>query len=98
MSYYIGNVYVVLFSFQYLRKRYPGFWAKYNYVVAAAFPAGIAVSALVIFFALAIPKGGLSVDWWGNSVTGLGCEGNGGCPRLVVEEGGYFGPAPGHYT
>ncbi|KAK4687087.1 hypothetical protein P7C73_g3042, partial [Tremellales sp. Uapishka_1] len=99
MSFYIGNVYVVLFSFQFIRKRYLEFWAKYNYIIAAAFPAGIAFSALVIFFALEIPKGGLSIDWWGNSITAAGCEGLGGCPDLVVPvDPGYFGGAPGSFA
>jgi hypothetical protein len=40
-SYFIGNVYVVLFSFQFIRKRYPAFWTKFNYIVAAAFPCGV---------------------------------------------------------
>lgn len=95
MSYYIGNVYVVLISFQWLRKRYTAFWAKYNYVVAASFPAAIAVCSIVIFFALEIPNGGYSIEWWGNDVVGLGCEGLGGCPRLDIPEVGYFGDAPG---
>lgn len=97
MSYYIGNVYVTLLSFQFIRKRYTAFWAKYNYVVAAAFPAGIAICALVIFFCLSIPHGGIDIEWWGNTVTGLGCEGQGGCPRLPIPERGYFGDAPGTF-
>ena len=95
MSYFIGNVYVVWLSFQFIRKRYLAFWVKYNYVLAASFPAGIAISALVIFFALSIPKGGLSIDWWGNNYPYEGCDGLGGCPNLVVPDVGYFGAAPG---
>jgi len=99
MSFYIGNVYVTWLSFQYIRKRYLGFWAKYNYVIAAAFPAGIAISTIVIFFALEIPKSGLSIVWWGNTVVGEGCDGMGGCPRLTtLPDVGYFGGAPGTFT
>jgi hypothetical protein len=90
---FFPNVPVVWFSWQYIRKRYPGFWAKYNYIVAAAFPAGIAIAAVVIFFALQLPAGGLSIDWWGNSVVGEGCDG--GCPLLDIPDVGYFGDAPG---
>ena len=95
MSYYIGNVYVVLVSFQWLRKKHTAFWAKYNYVVAASFPAAIAICSLVIFFCLQIPNGGYNISWWGNDVPGVGCEGIGGCPRLEVPEVGYFGLPPG---
>lgn len=99
MSYFIGNVYVTLFSFQYIRKKFPAFWSKYNYVLAGSFPAGIAIASLVIFFGLTIPKdGNLSIDWWGNNIVNAGCEGNGGCPYLTVEDGGYFGDAPGSGT
>jgi OPT family oligopeptide transporter len=90
---FFPNVPVVWFSWQYLRRKYPGFWGKYNFVVAAAFPAGIAISAVVIFFALQLPAGGLSIDWWGNSVVGAGCDG--GCVLKEIPEVGYFGPAPG---
>lgn len=90
---FFGNVPVVLFSWGYLRKRFPQFWAKYNFVVAAAFPAGIAISAVVIFFALELPgSGSLNIDWWGNSVVGAGCDA--GCPLLDIPDIGYFGPAP----
>ena len=93
-SYYWPNVMVVYLSFQVIRKRYLAFWAKYNYVIAAAFPAGIALSAILIFFCLQIPKGGLSINWWGNSVSYEGCEGT-ACVRMVIPEVGYFGQAPG---
>lgn len=101
-SFYIGNVYVTWLSFQYIRKRYLGFWAKYNYVIAAAFPAGIAISTIVIFFALEIPKGGLAIGgingWWGNNIVGAGCEGL-GCTKLTeLPDVGYFGNAPGNYS
>lgn len=98
-SFFVGNVYVTWFSFQFIRKRYLGFWAKYNYVIAAAFPAGIAISTIVIFFALEIPKGGnLQPVWWGLTVTGDGCEGS-GCVRYTdLPAVGYFGGAPGTYS
>nr|XP_031857404.1 OPT family small oligopeptide transporter [Kwoniella shandongensis]KAA5524476.1 OPT family small oligopeptide transporter [Kwoniella shandongensis] len=71
----------------------------WNYVIGAAFSCGIALCALVIFFALEIPKdGALYIDWWGNNVGSLGCEGTGGCARLAVPDVGYFGPAPGTYA
>ncbi|ORY23682.1 OPT oligopeptide transporter protein-domain-containing protein [Naematelia encephala] len=98
LAYYLGNVYVNLISFQYIRKRYVAFWAKWNYVISAAFSTGIAIAAIIMFFALEMPKGGFSIDWWGNNVVALGCEGEGGCARLPMPDAGYFGPAPGTYT
>ncbi|KAF9203794.1 hypothetical protein BGZ49_006038 [Haplosporangium sp. Z 27] len=56
-----------IFNF-FIKRRHFGWWSKYNYVMSAALDAGIAISALVIFFALqnqntAMPK------WWGNSAS-----------------------------
>ena len=113
LAFNLGNLYVNLISFVYIRKRYLAFWSKvrtiqarllnilltassqqWNYVISAAFSCGIAISAMIIFFALNLPKGGtLSLDWWGNSVVNLGCEGDGGCPRLEIGESGIFGPS-----
>lgn len=99
MSYALPWLYVTLFSFQYIRPRYTQFWAKYNYVLASAFPTGIAVAAIIIFFALEIPKGGLELNWWGNTVNNVGCEGDGGCPLYPdLPAQGYFGPAKGFFT
>jgi OPT family oligopeptide transporter len=93
MSYFIGNLWVTLFSFQFLRKRYTAFWAKYNYVLAAAFPAAIAVAAIIIFFGTAIAEDGKysSIDWWGTNVVGRDTCDNVGCPRLALAEGDVFG-------
>ena len=93
LSWFWPNVPVVWFSWQFLRKHYNGLWRKYNFVLAASFPAGIAISAVVIFFALEIPRGGLAITWWGNTVVEGGC--GVGCPRLDLPEAGYFGAAPG---
>ncbi|KJX98550.1 opt oligopeptide transporter like protein [Zymoseptoria brevis] len=94
LAFHLPNLYVNLFSFVYIRKRYLAFWSKWNYVISAAFSCGIAISALIIFFALQIPKdGNLVVNWWGNNVVNQGCEGSGGCPRLEVGDSGTFGPA-----
>ncbi|SMR63967.1 unnamed protein product [Zymoseptoria tritici ST99CH_3D1] len=94
LAFHLPNLYVNLFSFVYIRKRYLAFWSKWNYVISAAFSCGIAISALIIFFALQIPKdGNLVVNWWGNNVVNEGCEGSGGCPRLELGDSGTFGPA-----
>lgn len=88
-------VIITCFSWLYIKKRYLAFWSKYNYVLAAAWMAGIAIAAIVIFFALEIPD--VSIDWWGNNAPFEGCEGK-ACPRLEVPDIGYFGPAPGSGT
>ncbi|KAG9312163.1 OPT-domain-containing protein [Chiua virens] len=57
------------FVFQYLvRKRNFAWWSKFNYVTSAALDSGTVLSAIVIFFTLSFPAGGVSLKWWGNTV------------------------------
>ncbi|KAF5023251.1 hypothetical protein F66182_4684 [Fusarium sp. NRRL 66182] len=93
-------------SWMYIKKRFLGFWAKaslsglggsydanrgqYNYILSAAFSAGVAISGLVTFFALQYND--MSIDWWGNRVPFEGCDGTGGCLLKTVTPGEYFGP------
>ncbi|KAF8268894.1 oligopeptide transporter [Lactarius quietus] len=61
--------FAVGFVFQFLiRKRNFQWWSKYNYVTGAALDCGTILSLLTIFYTLQLPKGGLSVNWWGNTV------------------------------
>ncbi|KAI0254429.1 OPT oligopeptide transporter protein-domain-containing protein [Lactifluus subvellereus] len=61
--------FAVGFVFQFIiRKRNFAWWSKYNYVTGAALDCGTVLSLITIFFTLQLPKGGFSVNWWGNSV------------------------------
>ena len=69
-------------------------FSRYNFVLAAAWTSGIAIAAIIIFFAISVP--GVEIVWWGNTVSSQGCEGE-ACRRLDIPEVGYFGPAPGTF-
>ncbi|OPB41958.1 hypothetical protein A0O28_0030750 [Trichoderma guizhouense] len=86
---------VAFLSWIYIKKRFLTLWSKYNFVLSAAFSAGIAISAIIQFFALTYR--GINMDWWGNNVVNMGCEGT-ACPLNKLPEGEFFGPAPGHYN
>ncbi|KAJ4477681.1 small oligopeptide transporter, partial [Lentinula edodes] len=66
---------IVGFIFQYLiRKRNFPWWTKYNYVLSAALDSGLAISVIIIYFALQYPKNGTIgkntiLSWWGNTVS-----------------------------
>jgi len=61
--------FLVGFIFQYIvRKRNFPWWSKFNYITSAALDSGTVLSLIVVFFTLQFPKGGVSVNWWGNSV------------------------------
>ncbi|KAL3478476.1 OPT oligopeptide transporter protein-domain-containing protein [Aspergillus californicus] len=81
-------------SMSYLRTRYLAFWAKYNYVLSAAFSTGIALAGVIIFFA--VSYNGYSIDWWGNDPES-GCEAE-SCTRLTLPAGEYFGPRIGNFA
>ncbi|KAF7556436.1 hypothetical protein G7Z17_g1402 [Cylindrodendrum hubeiense] len=81
-------------SMKYLRTRYLPFWSKYNYVLSAGLSTGIAISAVVIYFAVSYH--GFEIDWWGNSPN-TGCEAE-TCVRLTVADGEYFGPRIGNFV
>ncbi|KAL1624245.1 hypothetical protein SLS56_007947 [Neofusicoccum ribis] len=81
-------------SMVYIRRRYLSFWAKYNYVLSAALSTAIAISAVIIFFA--VEYHGYAIDWWGNSPDS-GCESS-TCTRLKLPSGEYFGPRIGTYA
>lgn len=54
---------------KWIRGSKKGWWMVYNYVTSAALDSGLALSTIIIFFALLLPQ----VDppsWWGNNVVG----------------------------
>ena len=69
-------------------------WEKYNYVLAAAFTAGVAISALIIFFAVGYNP--IKLEWWGNTVSWVGVDGQ-RIGILPIPERGYFGPEKGSF-
>ena len=68
--------------------------SKYNYTLSAALQVGVAVCALVMFFAVSYhPK---TLKWWGNTVSGAGMDGK-QIGRLPIPARGYFGPEKGTF-
>jgi len=57
------------FMFNFVMRRFHiGWWMRYNYILATALDAGLAISAVMIFFMLTLPKtGGIELNWWGNT-------------------------------
>lgn len=94
MSYLWPGVVLSYFSHIWLKTRHTAFWAKYNYALSAAFSSGVAIAAIVIFFALQMQH--VDLKWWGNEVIVKGCEGD-ACVRKVLGDGEYFGPRMGDF-
>lgn len=66
MSHQLPGVVMTYISWAIIKPRFLAFWARYNYILYSAWMTGVAIAAIVIFFALQIPE--VSVDWWGNKV------------------------------
>ncbi|KAJ4859625.1 OPT oligopeptide transporter protein domain-containing protein [Trichoderma breve] len=74
--------------------RFVSFWSKYNFVLSAAWSCGIAISGIIIFFALQYTD--VQFHWWGNMASDMGCEGK-GCTLKHLAPGEYFGPRMGTF-
>jgi OPT family small oligopeptide transporter len=91
-------LYVGFIFMYYIKKRYIAWFEKYNYILAAGLSAGVAFSAIIIFFAVQYHN--KSINWWGNLVSYAGIDGGNGQQSLydvTDTPRGYFGPEIGHY-
>lgn len=50
-----------------IRKYHFRWWMRYNYILSAALDSGVAFGVLMIFFTLVLPRGGIQLNWWGNT-------------------------------
>ena len=89
---------IVAFVFNYvIRRRHFSWWTKYNYILSAGLDSGVAISVIVIFFALQYPKGGTIgqdtiMTWWGNTV-GSKTADAASAALLPIPASGTFGPS-----
>lgn len=65
---------------------------RFNYILSAALDSGVALSLIVIFFSLQLPKGGITLNWWGNTVWANTADAI-GAPFYTVAPGETFGPS-----
>lgn len=80
---------VAFFFNVFVKRRYLAWWSKFNYITSGAFSSAIAISAIVMFFALQWK--GIQINWSGNTRPFDGCD-SAGCPLFDIPEAGYFGP------
>ncbi|KAJ7506577.1 OPT oligopeptide transporter protein-domain-containing protein [Mycena galericulata] len=73
-----------------IRRRHFRWWMRYNYILSAGLDAGVAICLVVMFFAVQYPKGGITLNWWGNTVWQNTADALG--TPLLVSETGTFGP------
>ncbi|KAK9477816.1 OPT oligopeptide transporter protein-domain-containing protein [Lipomyces japonicus] len=96
LSYTTPALYLSVFFMYWVRRRFVSWWEKYNYVLSGAMDAGVAFSAVIIFFAVQYHD--KPINWWGNLVFQSGTDaGLGQSSRLPIPEKGYFGLEPGSF-
>lgn len=97
LSYHIAGLYTSYVFMLYIKKRYQSWWSKYTYVLGAGLSAGVAFSAIIIFFTVEYhPK---PISWWGNNIISKGYEGRltAGLNATHDAPDGYFGLRKGDY-
>ncbi|KAL8413706.1 hypothetical protein RB594_005091 [Gaeumannomyces avenae] len=75
----------------FIKRRFPGWWARYNYVTSAALDCGLAVAAVVIFFALHMTQADVMV-WFGNAEALGTLDMTSRAIKSSLPRGGIFGP------
>lgn len=91
LLYYTGGFYLSFLFMYHIKRQYPLWWEKYNYILTGALSSGVAISSLLIFF---VRFTGHDIDWWGNNLATQGMEGMKNGPTwLKVENApdGYVG-------
>ncbi|EHK17282.1 uncharacterized protein TRIVIDRAFT_161010 [Trichoderma virens Gv29-8] len=87
----------LLFSYIFgifIKGRWPAWWDKYALVLSSALTAGIVLSALVQFFAIA--NAGVSFPaWWGTTYHTKTCDFH-DCRHMKLAKGETFGPTEWH--
>lgn len=75
--------FVVAFIFNFMiHKYFNPWWRKYNLVTSFALDCGVAVAAIVIYFAVVYTGGSEHYKWWGTEIHKKGCDAK-GCPNLT---------------
>ncbi|AQZ12677.1 hypothetical protein BZL39_E00140 [Zygosaccharomyces parabailii] len=69
---------VLLFNFI-VHKRNSAWWRKYNLILASALDCGVAIAAIIVYFAVSYTGGSANYKWWGTTVVDAGCD-DAGCP------------------
>lgn len=95
LSYFTTAFYVSFIFMCIIRRYYVAWFEKYTYVLASGFSAGLALSGLVIFFAVQYKP--VELNWWGNTVSVSGIDGDDTSRLLEIPEEGFFGPEPGNF-
>lgn len=70
----------LLFNF-FIHRRFTAWWRKYNLVTSIGMDVGVAITAIIVYFAVVYTGGSKNYNWWATEVASKGCDKK-GCPHL----------------
>lgn len=83
-----------------IKRRFKGWWGRYNYITSAGLDTGLYISTIIIFFALLLPSGINQPAWFMNPVSSTtvnnafnNLDSNGDALQSTVAPGQTFGPS-----
>lgn len=98
LLYYTGGLYLSYIFMYRIKRDFILWWEKYNYILSSALSAGVAFSALFLFFT--VQYNGQDLLWWGNNISSMGIEGSTTHPSWLLAAdapGGYVGLREGQF-
>ncbi|KAH8647162.1 OPT oligopeptide transporter protein-domain-containing protein [Xylariales sp. PMI_506] len=82
----------VIFNY-FVKRRWPGWWTRYNYVLSGALDIGTAACVVIAALALGLTNANFP-DWWGNLVWQNNLDATAqAVTKVLPQDGSFFGPA-----
>lgn len=76
----------------FMRRFHFRWWMRYNYLLSAGLDAGVAFGGILVTLFTALPKGGIPLVWWGNTVWQTTNDAM-GMPFTLLPPNATFGPS-----
>nr|UJH94527.1 ST.14 [Starmerella bombicola] len=81
-GYNYSTWFVTAFLFNFvIHRKFTAWWRKYNLVTAIGMDVGVAITAIIVYFAIVYTGGTKHYNWWATEVASKGCDSK-GCPHL----------------
>ncbi|KAI1841653.1 hypothetical protein JX265_009332 [Neoarthrinium moseri] len=96
-TWYLGQYVIVGLTFNwFIKKKFFGWWTRYNYVMSGALDIGTALCVVIAALALGL-SGSEFPDWWGNTVWQMNLDNDGAAvTKVLPDDGSFLGPATWH--
>ncbi|KAF7554266.1 hypothetical protein G7Z17_g3043 [Cylindrodendrum hubeiense] len=91
-TWWLGQWVIVGLIFNWwIKRRWYGWWIRYNYVLSGALDIGTALCIVISGLALGLSNTNFP-DWWGNTVFNNNLDADGAVTKVLPTDGSFFGP------